>query len=305
MQDNFIWYERWRPETLQEMTLSPENMTDFKAFVTNKNIPHLLLSGGPGSGKTTIADILIKELDAVALRLNASSADRGIDVIRTKVTQFARAKKTQLKIVFLDEADGLTRDAQKALLNTMEKFSANCRFILTCNYIERIDGAVKSRCKKYSFDQFSKDRLLQLVGRILVKEKYKAPKAGVEKIIDAFYPDIRSCINELQTACSGKKFSLKGIKALAVDKKLLMRTIKAGRVFEVREMLMDQRDYTWVYKFLVDEYLPSLKTDEQKALVVQSIAYWMNKSTTTPIQDVNFTGCLCDIYEHVEIHPKF
>ncbi len=302
---NYIWFEKYRPTSLEEMTLSPNNMRKFRKFVQDCEIPHLLFSGGPGSGKSTISEILIKELNAVALRLNASSADRGVETMRTKVLQFARANKRELKIVFIDEADGLTKDAQDALRNTIEKFSANCRFILTCNNLEKINPALKSRCAQFTFDQFSKGRLLQLVGKILQAEQYKAPKSGVAQIIEASYPDIRSGINLLQEACSGPKFSLQGLASVAVDHTRLLKLVRAGKIYDIRNMLSDCVDYSWVFKLLFMEFIPTLATAHEKSDVVLVLADYMHRATTTTHQDINFCACLCDICDALKVTPKF
>ncbi len=303
----FIWYERYRPQTLAEMTMTPANMKAFRRFVALKEMPHLLLSGGPGSGKSTLAQILIKELNAVSLDLNASSKDRGIETIRTKVTQFARSKQGdgRLKIVWLDEADAMTPDALNALKNTMEKYSKHCRFILTANHLEKIIDPIKSRCQCFTFNQFSKKRLMQLIGGILKAESYKAPQAGVVKLVDAYYPDIRTILNELQNCCAGPKFALKNAKALSIDTGVFFKYLRAGKIKDIRNILADITDYIPSYKLLFNEFIPTLKTDELKGEAALIIAEYMNNDPMTPIKDINFTACLVELCNVLKIQPRF
>lgn len=152
---NMIWYEKYRPDKLSSLILDKETRQSFKTFIKEKQIPHVLLHGPAGSGKTTLSMILLKEIAAGKLVLNASSDDRGIATIKYKVKQFASAHRGgqgKLNIVLLDEADGTTSDAQLALKNTMETYHKNCRFILTCNQIDRIIDPIVSRCMLFKFD---------------------------------------------------------------------------------------------------------------------------------------------------------
>ena len=131
----FIWYEKHRPKSLKELTLPKEYRKAFRQYIKQENVPHLLLAGPQGSGKTTLAYIFMDNIPCTRMVLNASSKDRGIETIKTRVKQFASSmpQKGKIKIILLDEADALTHDAQMALRNTIESHSDTCRFILTAN----------------------------------------------------------------------------------------------------------------------------------------------------------------------------
>ncbi|QIG68095.1 clamp loader subunit DNA polymerase accessory protein [Rhizobium phage RHph_Y68] len=199
-----VWSQAYRPQTLKDTILPADLRLEMEGLV-KKDLLHTIFSGRPGTGKTTLAKVLINEIDADYLFLNGS-AERGIDVIRNKITEYCSSMSLddKKKIVLFDEADQLTQDAQLALRAVMETFSSNVTFFLTANFPDRIGDALKSRCQEIKFD-FSKNKsdvMKQIAMRsaaILKNEGVEFEKDALIAIVKAKYPDVRSVINALQT----------------------------------------------------------------------------------------------------------
>ena len=185
--------EKYRPTELKDI------VGFIPSFDIDDSMPHLLLYGPPGTGKTTLAKVIIRKLNCDHIILNASS-ERGIDVIRDKVKDFAstKSKDSNIKIIFLDEADHLTPDAQTALRNTIETYSRNTRFILTCNYINRIIDPLKSRCVSIKFDNLPADLIVNRLIFICEQEKIPYELEALKKIVSITKSDIRSAINKIE-----------------------------------------------------------------------------------------------------------
>ncbi|MBA2858766.1 replication factor C small subunit [Methanococcus maripaludis] len=203
------WVEKYRPEKLSEVVGHHEIIKRLTNYVEKKSMPHLLFSGSPGVGKTTAALALAKDLYGETWRENFlelnSSDERGIDVIRTKVKDFARTKPigdAPFKVIFLDESDALTSDAQNALRRTMEKYSDICRFILSCNYPSKIIPPIQSRCAIFRFSPLKTEDLVENLKDISEKENLNLEKGGIDAIIYVSEGDMRKAINVLQTAAA-------------------------------------------------------------------------------------------------------
>ena len=177
---NSIWTEKYRPSTFEEVKGQKEIVEKVKAFVKSKNMPHLLFSGPAGIGKTTLSLVIAKELFKEGWRQNTlelnASDERGIDVIRVKVKDFARTKAigdAPFKLIYLDESDALTREAQQALRRTMENYTKTCRFILSCNYSSKIIDPIQSRCAVFRFKPLTKEEDQNLNKRKVKNNKSK------------------------------------------------------------------------------------------------------------------------------------
>jgi len=209
MAESDIWTEKYRPSNFDEVVGQQEIIKRVKSLVQSLNIPHLLFAGPAGIGKSTLALIIVKDLFGSKwkenyLELNASD-ERGIEVVRQKVKDFARTKAIEsmpFKVIFLDEADALTKEAQQALRRTMENYSNTCRFIMSCNYSSRIIDPIQSRCVILRFRLLEKKDIREVMKRIAKKENLNLTDDALEALYDGSEGDCRRAINLLQTTAS-------------------------------------------------------------------------------------------------------
>lgn len=203
-----IWIEKYRPVRLDQVAGQDDTIERLKSYVATKNLPHLLFSGPPGVGKTASAVSIAREIFGEDLwrenftELNASD-ERGIDVVRNKIKNFAKTAPiggSGFKIIFLDEADALTSDAQSALRRTMERFSNNCRFILSCNYSSKIIEPIQSRCAVYRFRRLSDGAIRKRLEFIAEEQGLSITEDGYEALVYVAQGDMRKAVNSLQAA---------------------------------------------------------------------------------------------------------
>jgi len=210
--DAQIWTEKYRPSSFEEIKGQKEIVRRIKALVEKKNIPHMLFSGSPGTGKTTTALIVAKQLHKHNWRSNFlelnSSDSRGIETIRIQVKDFAKTMAIEAdapKIILLDEADALTKEAQQALRRTMETYANSCRFILSCNIPSKIIDPIKSRCAIFKFKPLAKEEIVAIVENIASKEGLKLSKETAEKLYHQCEGDVRQLQNLLQSCSAMSK----------------------------------------------------------------------------------------------------
>ncbi|HJZ18820.1 MAG TPA: replication factor C small subunit [Candidatus Nanoarchaeia archaeon] len=204
-----IWTEKYRPGKFDEVVGQEEILKRVSSLVNSLNIPHLLFAGPAGTGKSTLALIIVKSLYGADwkenyLELNASD-ERGIQIVREKVKNFARTKSlgnVPFKIIFLDEADALTPEAQQALRRTMENYSNTCRFILSCNYSSKVIDPIQSRCVLFRFKILEKKDIEKVIKRIAERENLTIPEESIEVLYEGSEGDCRKCINILQATAS-------------------------------------------------------------------------------------------------------
>ena len=209
MQDNALWTEKYRPSDFSEIKGQKEIVKRVKAFVEQQNLPHLLFAGPAGVGKTSLSLVIAKKLFKDLwrqnfLELNASD-ERGIDVIRNKVKDFARTKaigNVPFKIIYLDECDALTREAQQALRRTMENYTQNCRFILSANYSSKIIEPIQSRCVVFRFKLIDKKDIFAIIDKIADEEKLKIDEKAKEALYGISEGDCRKLENILQSSAA-------------------------------------------------------------------------------------------------------
>jgi replication factor C small subunit len=207
--DSAIWTEKYRPKDFSEIKGQKEIVRRIKAFVELQNIPHILFTGPAGVGKTTLALVIAKKLfkdswNQNFLELNASD-ERGIDIIRNKVKDFARTKAigdVPFKIIYLDECDALTREAQQALRRTMENYTKTCRFILSANYSSKIIDPIQSRCAMFRFKPLEKKEIYAVIEKIEKEEKLKIDEKAKQSLFDISGGDVRKVENILQSSAA-------------------------------------------------------------------------------------------------------
>ena len=252
MSQTDIWTEKYRPKKFEEVVGQQEIIKRVKSLVQALNIPHLLLAGPAGTGKSTLALIVVKELFGEKwkenyLELNASD-ERGIDVVRQKVKDFARTKALEnipFKVIFLDEADALTREAQQALRRTMENYSNTCRFILSCNYSSRIIDPIQSRCVIFRFKLLEKKDIMSVIKKIAESEKLKLTDDAYETLYEASEGDCRRAINLLQATASialdinSEMILMISAGAKPKDIKIVLDYALAGDFVNARDSLLD------------------------------------------------------------------
>jgi len=249
---NDIWTEKYRPRTLDDVVGQKHVTERFKAYVASRNMPHLLLTGPAGTGKTTCSLALAKtmfgdEWKGNFIELNASD-ERGIEVVRGKIKDFARTAPlggAEFKIIFMDEADALTSDAQAALRRTMEKYSGICRFILSCNYSSKIIDPIQSRCAVFRFKPLTSDDVREYLQNIVKNENIEIEDEAMTGLVRIARGDMRRAVNSLQVAASlGKKIDLDIIYQTAgmanpQAVRDMLDTALGGNFIKARDMLDD------------------------------------------------------------------
>jgi replication factor C small subunit len=251
MQDSSIWTEKYRPKKFTDIKGQDNIVRRVKALVDVKNLPHLLFIGPAGIGKTTLALVISKELykDEVKnnfLELNASD-ERGIDVIRNKVKDFARTKSIStvpFKIIYLDECDSLTKEAQQALRRTMETYANSCRFVLSCNFGSKLIDPIKSRCSIFKFRPLEQESLKELINKIAANENINISEDAKEILIKASKGDVRQLENFLQSSSSiSKDITVETLSEVVSEiepkevKEALLKTI-TGKFTEAKDLLL-------------------------------------------------------------------
>jgi replication factor C small subunit len=299
--EHTIWTERYRPDTLEGYIGNDALRAKLQQYIDTQDIPHLLFYGTAGTGKTTAAKILVKNIDCDYMFINASD-ERGIDTVRDKIKGFASTIGFKpLKIVVLDEADFLGREAQPALRNMMEAYSATTRFILTANYIERIIDPLVSRTQVYKLTPPSKKEAALKLSDILKNENVEYEKQTIVQIVQAYYPDIRKCINTAQLQTRDGKLQVSVEQLIGQDLKLkvidtLMSSLPLKeKVNQIRQFVADQQiqDFTEMYQILyshVEDYAPN-KVPE----TIIAIAEGLYRDGQVPDREINFIATLYTI----------
>ena len=257
---NTLWVEKYRPDNL-DTYIGNEHLKDkVSAYLESGDLPHLLLYGKAGTGKTTLAKILVKNIECDYLYINASD-ENNVETVRTKVKNFASTMGFKdYKIIILDECDYITPNAQAALRNLMETFSKHCRFILTCNFVERIIDPIQSRCQSFQIVPPSKKEVAIHIHDILLKENVMSDMKDLKVLINSGYPDIRRVINASQRNVVKGKLKLDTTSIIQNDYKLkllkILKTQNKKNAFkDIRQLLLDNKitDFADLFRLLYDE----------------------------------------------------
>ena len=249
---NSLWTEKYRPSDFSEIKGQKEIVKRVKAFVEQQNLPHLLFTGPAGVGKTSLSLVIAKKLFKDSwrqnfLELNASD-ERGIDVVRNKVKDFARTRAigdVPFKIIYLDECDALTREAQQALRRTMENYTQTCRFILSANYSSKIIEPIQSRCVVFRFKQLDKKDIIAIIEKIAEQEKIKIDEKAKEALYGICEGDCRKLENVLQSSAAITEYITEDIVhsmasvAKPKDVKEILELALSNKFIEARNRLLE------------------------------------------------------------------
>jgi len=272
-----LWVEKYRPQILEDYVGNEIIKNKIADYLTQGSIQNLLFHGVAGTGKTTLAKLIAKNLNCDLLYLNASD-ERGIDTIREKIIPFASTMGfNDVKIVILDEADYLTPQAQATLRNTIESCSATTRFILTCNYLERIISPLQSRCQTFEITPPSKSEVYYKCQEILTKEKISFYEQGIEDVINTHYPDIRKIINTIQgSIVDGQvKIDDNSLKNTQLGDQIVEALEKKLKLSVIRQMLADSgaREFDGLFKVLYDNVSKYTNREGEAILIIAKYQY--------------------------------
>ena len=305
---DFLWVEKYRPRKISECILTEDLKNTFTKFLSQKEIPNLLLSGTAGTGKTTVARALCEELGADYIIINGSDEGRHIDTLRTTIKNFASTvsldESNKHKVVIIDEADYMNADSvQPALRNFIETFYKNCRFIFTCNFRNKIIPALHSRCTVIDFRITNGQKVktatafLKRLGDLLKAENIEYDNKVLAELIQRHYPDFRRTINELQRySVRGKIDSGILVSLSEINNKQLISFLKEKKFSDMRKWVVQNLDkdpsslfssiYEILYKHLQPQSIP---------VAVLTIADYQYKSAFVADHEINMVACLTQI----------
>jgi DNA polymerase III delta prime subunit len=309
--EQFLWVEKYRPKKVADCILSSELKDTFSNYVKDNKIPNMILAGGPGTGKTTIARALCDEIGVDYLMVNGSDEGRNIDTVRTTLTQYCSSVSMSgnRKVVIMDEADYMNPDSvQPALRGFIEKFSGNVSFIFTCNFRNRIIDPIHSRCSVIEFviPKAQRENLavqfLDRCKKILSDEKVESEDKVIAELIMKHFPDFRRVLNELQKYSSSGKIDSGILSVMSeINMSDLMGFLKQKKFTEVRRWSVQNLDndsvriFRKIYDTLYDYLSPT--TIPQAVLILADYQY---KSAFVADQEINLVACLTEIMVECE-----
>ena len=258
--EHTLWVEKYRPSDLENYIGNDQLKSKVKVYLESGDLPHLLLYGKAGTGKTTLAKLLVNNIDCDYLYINASD-ENNVETVRSKVKNFASTMGFKdYKVIILDECDYITPNAQAALRNLMETFSKHCRFILTCNFVERIIDPIQSRCQSFQVIPPNKNDVAKHLHNILTQEGVGYEREDLGILVNSGYPDIRRVINGAQRQSIGGKLSIDKQSIVENDYKMklleILKTQDKKNAFKnIRQLLADAKvtDFADLFRLLYDE----------------------------------------------------
>ena len=299
--DNSLWVEKYRPSKLIDYVGNEHLKSKVEGYLETGDVPHLLLYGKAGTGKTTLAKLIVNSLDCDYMIINASD-ENNVETVRTKVKNFASSMGfKKYKIIILDEFDYMSQNAQAILRNLMETFSQHCRFILTCNYVEKVIEPIQSRCQTFQIVPPTKKDVAVQISKILKAESVEFEPKDLVPIIDAGYPDIRKIINTCQMNSIKGKLQVDTKNLLENDYKTKVLEIlkssddKRNKYMNLRQTIIDSRvtDFSELFTLLyekVDEYASA-----NTANVVIALSEGQNKHFNAIDKEIPMAATLIEI----------
>ncbi len=304
---NDLWVEKYRPKNLDEIFLHQGIKEYFDTLESKESIPNLLFVGNPGIGKTTLAKIIVNDiLKCQYIYINASD-ENGIDTIRSKVTSFAQTKSIdgKIKIIILDECDGLTQDGQRALRNTMEEYASISRFILTANYGYRVIEPIQSRCQTFNL-MFSYEDALERIDYILNSEGVTVSddqKDCLKELVRANYPDLRKIINETQKNVINNTLNIREDASKEEFIANVFKLTKTKHIIKARKYVIENEqsfnnDYPFLLKELFNHIEGSKIEFNKKRLYLLTVSEYLYRTSHVLDQEINFFSCLLALSQH-------
>lgn len=308
---NTLFAEKYRPQSLDDFVGNQVLINRFKSYEKEKDIPHILLVGGPGVGKTTLAKLIVKKMGVDYIYINASD-ENNIETVRHKIKSFAMAVSftNNIKVVILDEADYMTPNAQAALRNLMETTSKYTRFILTANYINRISSPIMSRCTLFEVLPLSKPQVAARLDQILKQEKVQYKIEDTVPIINAHFPDLRKILNELQKAIKNGKLVVDEKQIIESDYRLKIIDIlkdsklkRSDKFVKIRKLILDNQVkeftdlYSLLYENLDDIIVSKDEYSQQKADAILILADQQYQDSFVIDKEITFMCCVVKLLE--------
>jgi replication factor C small subunit len=293
--EHSLWVEKYRPTDLSTYIGNEHLKSKVKVYLESEDVPHLLLYGRAGTGKTTLAKIITNNIDCDTMYINASD-ENSVDSVRFKIRSFASSVGfKELKVIILDEADYLTPNAQAALRNLMETFSKHCRFILTCNYVERVIDPIQSRCQSYKVVPPSRKEVAQQLVQILDKENNSYELDDIALIVNAGYPDIRRVINSAQRQVVDGKLKIDVSSVIQNNYKVQLLGLLSdtnSKLNDIRKLIADNSvsDYSELYRLLYDEVETYGKGKEAECIL--NIAEAQYQDVNVVDKEINFMSLI-------------
>ena len=299
--NNSLWVEKYRPKKLTEYVGNEHLKQKVSDYLTSGDVPHLLFFGKAGTGKTTLAKLIVNSINCDYIIINASD-ENNVDTVRNKVKGFASTIGFKdMKVIILDEFDYMTPNAQAILRNLMETFSKHCRFILTCNYVEKVIDPIQSRCQTFQIVPPSKKEVAVQISQILGKEGVSFQPTDLVPIIDSSYPDIRKIINTCQLNSSKGQLKLDTTSVIDSDIKSKVVEIlkgsdaKPNKWKNIRQAVADARisDFTELYTFLyekVDDY-----GGNNTSNIILILSESQHKDALVVDKEITFMSCIIQI----------
>jgi replication factor C small subunit len=302
MKQHTLWIEKYRSQTLEQYIGNDAVKDRIADCIAKNDIPHFIFAGSAGTGKTTLAKLIVGNIQCDYLYLNASD-ENGIDTIRDKVKGFASTASFQpIKVVILDEADFLTQPAQAALRNLIEEYSAYTRFILTCNYVERLIEPLQSRCELHMLKPPTKGAVAKHICiNILDVEGITYEMVDVAKVINEFYPDIRSVIKVLQSNIKENKLVVTVLDDNWTKQLVqILSKREKNAWYQVRQLVADAQvdDFQTAYRYMFEHLTEfSYGNDAQLSVILDDFIW---RAGVVPDKEINFAACIAKVLETIK-----